>query len=154
MHWTLPLKLFPKSTMETSSPSLAVGAGGENDRVNLIKSIYPYDDIVQRIIAASEQGKLIIINKTKANEILERIGVQPSEREKIISLSADSLTQPRGNVKNDSTQNSKNDSKVERKSIDVDAFAKDDKTVKENVLCGVCLDFYLILNNRVSNCSI
>ena len=54
--------------------------------VHLIKSVYPYDDIIKRLTTFAEQGKLIITNKKRANEILERIGVQPSERKKSLTF--------------------------------------------------------------------
>lgn len=51
---------------------------------HLFKNIKPKD---------AESGKLIINNKNKANEHLSRIGIQPSERDKIINLAKDSVPQ-------------------------------------------------------------
>lgn len=65
----------------------------ESDTVNLVKSVYPFDDIAQRIISAAEDGKLVVINKNKAEEMLATIGIQPSEVSRILNLAKDSLSQ-------------------------------------------------------------
>lgn len=65
----------------------------ESDKVNLVKSVYPLDDISQRIINNAEQNKLIVINKNKAKNMLATIGIQPSEVSRILNLSNDSLSQ-------------------------------------------------------------
>lgn len=65
----------------------------ESDKVNLVKSVYPLDDISQRILNNVEQNKLIVINKNKAKNMLTTIGIQPSEVSRILNLSNNSLSQ-------------------------------------------------------------
>lgn len=71
----------------------------ESDKVNLVKSVYPLDDIAQRIINNAEQNKLIVINKNKAKNMLTTIGIQPSEVSRILNLSNNSLSQENKDVK-------------------------------------------------------
>ena len=71
----------------------------ENDKVNLIKSVYPLDDISQRIINNAEQNKLIVVNKNKVKNMLTTIGIQPSEVSRILNLSNNSLSQENDDVK-------------------------------------------------------
>lgn len=73
------------------------------DTVNQVVSVYPLDDFKNQIIKAAESGKLIVKNKNKANEQLARVGIQPSERDNILSLAKDSLPQNTDEVKNDSS---------------------------------------------------
>ncbi len=70
-----------------------------NDTVNLVKSVYPWDDFAERIRNNAENGKLIVINKNKAEQMLATIGVQPSELSSIISLAKGSLSQQNPGVK-------------------------------------------------------
>ncbi len=70
----------------------------EKDTVNLIKSVYPLDDFIVRIVTSAEKGNLVIINKNKAEQILATIGVQPSEVSRIVSLAKSSLSQPQAFV--------------------------------------------------------
>ena len=74
----------------------------ESDTVNLIKSVYPLDDFASRITAAARDGKLVITNKNKAEQMLTTIGVQPAEVSNIINLASDSLSQANQNVKDKS----------------------------------------------------
>lgn len=61
--------------------------------VNQVKSVYPLDDFIEQISKAAEAGKLVIINKNKANDLLAPIGIQSSERSRIINLAKDSISQ-------------------------------------------------------------
>ena len=70
----------------------------ESDTVNLVRSIYPLDDIADRIQRAAEEGKLVVENKNKATEMLATIGIQPAEVSRILSLAKDTLTQKGENV--------------------------------------------------------
>ena len=70
----------------------------ENDTVNLIKSVYPLDDFVDRIIKYAKNRQLVIINKNKAKSILTTMGVQPSEVSRIISLASNTILNPTENV--------------------------------------------------------
>lgn len=79
----------------------------ENDKINQIKSVYPLDDFTERLLKASEEGKLIITPKNKAQEIFASIGVQPSELSKILELSNNSLSENNDSVNNNSTQTDK-----------------------------------------------
>lgn len=71
----------------------------ESDTVNLVKSTYPLDDIAVRIQRAAEEGKLVITNKNKAEEMLATIGIQPAEVSHILSLAKETLSQQQENVK-------------------------------------------------------
>ena len=71
----------------------------ESNTVNLIKSVYPLDDFASQIVAAARDGKLVITNKNKAEQMLTTIGVQPAEVSNIINLARDSLSQANQNVK-------------------------------------------------------
>ncbi len=61
--------------------------------INQIKSVYPLDDFIKRITESAESGNLVIINKNKANDLLAPIGIQPSQRSRIINLAKDSISQ-------------------------------------------------------------
>ena len=65
----------------------------ENDVVNQIKSVYPLDDIADRIISNSNAGKIVILNKNKAEKLLTTIGIQPSEVSSILDSAKDSISQ-------------------------------------------------------------
>ncbi len=71
----------------------------EGDTVNLVKSVYPWDDFTDRLRNAASAGKVIITNKNKAEQMLASIGVQPSELSSIIDLARNSLSQDTANVK-------------------------------------------------------
>ena len=64
----------------------------DNEYVNKIKSIYPLDDFAVQIEKAANNGKLVIINKDKANKLLAPIGIQSSKRSRIISLAKSTLS--------------------------------------------------------------
>ena len=65
----------------------------DNDTVNIVKSVYPLDDFIEQITKSADNGTLVITNKNKANDLLAPIGIQPSQRSKIISLAKDSISQ-------------------------------------------------------------
>ncbi len=71
----------------------------ESDTVNIVKSVYPLDDFVARITKEAEGGKLVLLNKNKAEQMLATIGIQPSEVSRIVSLAKGSLSQQNENVK-------------------------------------------------------
>ncbi len=73
----------------------------ESDTVNQVKSVYPLDGFVDRITRSAEEGKLVAINKNKAEQMLATIGIQPSEVSRIINLAKDSISQKETNVKRD-----------------------------------------------------
>lgn len=103
----------------------------ESDKVNLVKSVYPLDDISQRIINNAEQNKLIVINKNKAKNILATIGIQPSEVSRILNLSNNSLSQGNEDVKYQS-RNTDVDENIEDLLFDEEfykPFENEDKTV-------------------------
>lgn len=103
----------------------------ENYKVNLIKSVYPLDDISQRIINNAEQNKLVVINKKKAKNMLATIGIQPSEVSRILNLSNNSLSQGNEDVKYQS-RNTDIDENIEDLLFDEEfykPFENEDKTV-------------------------
>ena len=103
----------------------------ESDKVNLVKSVYPLDDISQRIINNAEQNKLIVINKNKAKNMLATIGIQPSEVSRILNLSNNSLSQGNEDVKYQS-RNTDIDENIEDLLFDEEfykPFENEDKTV-------------------------
>ena len=65
----------------------------ESDTVNQVKSVYPLDDFIERITRSAEQGKLVLINKNKAEQMLATIGIQPSEVSRIINLTKSIISQ-------------------------------------------------------------
>lgn len=65
----------------------------ENDTVNLIKSVYPYDDFTKRMKKAAENGNLVVTNKNKAINMLATIGIQTSEVSRIFDLVKNSIAQ-------------------------------------------------------------
>ena len=65
----------------------------ESDRVNLVKSAYPLDDFASQINRAADSGKLVVINKNKAEQMLATIGIQPAEVSRILNLAKDILSQ-------------------------------------------------------------
>ena len=75
----------------------------KSEYVNQVRTVYPLDDFVAQLIKAGENDKLIIIDKNKVNEQLARIGIQPSERDNIINLAKDSISQNTDNVNNNSS---------------------------------------------------
>lgn len=75
----------------------------ENDTINQIKSVYPLDDIVNKITMSAEKGKLIISNKNKAKNMFATIGIQTSKVSNILNLAKTSLSQKNTSVNNNST---------------------------------------------------
>lgn len=71
----------------------------DNDYVNNIRSVYPYDDFKNKIIKAAESGRLVILNKNKAEQMLDDIGIESSEASRIISLAKPTLSQIADDVK-------------------------------------------------------
>ena len=116
----------------------------ESDTVNQIKSVYPLDDTVLRIKDAAEKGKLVVIDKKKAANMLATIGVQPSEVSRILNLAQDSLSQLADNVKRQSRSDADYLSAVERGDMNtaqrmVDeaaerAFAKEGRTGYDEII--------------------
>ena len=51
----------------------------DNDTVNLIKSVYPLDDMRERIIDYIETDRLLILDKKGAEKVFATIGITPSE---------------------------------------------------------------------------
>ena len=70
----------------------------ESDTVNLVKSVYPLDDFIERITTAAEEGRFVVINKNKAEQMLATIGIQPSEVSRIIDLAKGTLSQYQSDV--------------------------------------------------------
>jgi len=97
----------------------------DDDFVNQIKSVYPLDDFANIIRKNAENGKLVIINKNKANDLLAPIGIQPSQRSRIINLAKSSLSQVSDNV----NENQQNNAEI-KKSLKLSPDAK--KVLEEN----------------------
>lgn len=75
-------------------------ANMEDEKVNLIKSVYALDDFISIISKAAANDNLVIIDKQKAQTILTTVGVQPSEVSRLFELSRDSLSQNTENINN------------------------------------------------------
>lgn len=71
----------------------------ENDTVNQIKSVYPLDDFKNCVNRAAKNGMFVITDKKKAQAILSEVGVQPSERSRLLELLNDSISQTGDDVK-------------------------------------------------------
>ncbi len=71
----------------------------DSDVVNQVKSVYPLDDFKSQVYRAAENRKLVITDKKKAQAILSEVGVQPSERSRLLELSNDSISQTGDDVK-------------------------------------------------------
>ena len=56
----------------------------DDETVNLIKSVYPLDDMANQIIKSATESRLIIIDKKRAKDIFDTIGIQPSEVSRIL----------------------------------------------------------------------
>ena len=100
--------------------------------VNQIKSVYPLDDFANMIQKNAENGQLVIINKNKADDLLAPIGIQPSQRSRIINLARDSLSQVSDNVNENQQNNNGNqqNNAETKKSLKLSADAK--KVLEEN----------------------
>lgn len=97
-----------KMNIESHIDEVAAGvkpdANMEDDKVNLIKSVYALDDFISIISKAAANDNLVIIDKQKAQTILTTVGVQPSEVSRLFELSKDSLSQKGINVKKNSIE--------------------------------------------------
>ncbi len=80
-----------------------------SDTVNQVKSVYPLDDFAKRIVGASKNGKLVVINKSKVEQMLTAIGVQPAEALNILNLAKDSISPVAENVKKNISVSHKNE---------------------------------------------
>jgi hypothetical protein len=102
----------------------------ESDRVNLVKSVYPLDDFAVQIKRAADSGKLVVINKNKAEQMLATIGIQPAEVSRILNLAKNILSQQEDSV---NTQYSMSkDSEGNNLTTEQIDFFKDSKVVNEN----------------------
>lgn len=76
----------------------------ENDVVNQIKSVYPLDDIADKIKEYADSGKIVIINKNRAEKLLTTVGLQLSEVSSILDSAKSIISQnsdlSRGKIKN------------------------------------------------------
>lgn len=72
----------------------------DGETVNIVKSVYPLADLVNKLTHAAENGTLIATNKSKANNMMSKVGIQFSEGTRIISLAKDSIAQSDSNVNN------------------------------------------------------
>ena len=86
----------------------------ESDIVNQLKSAYPFDDFVKRITDSANEGTLVVINESKAKDMLATIGVQPSEVSNILNLAKSSLSQsdPKSNSKTQNNSTGMNQSRT------------------------------------------
>lgn len=72
----------------------------DGETVNIVKSVYPLADLVNKLTHAAENGTLIATDKSKANDMMSSVGIQYSEGTRIISLAKDSIAQSDSNVNN------------------------------------------------------
>lgn len=72
----------------------------DGETVNIVKSVYPLADLVNKLTRAAENGTLIATDKSKANNMMSKVGIQYSEGTRIISLAKDSIAQSNSNVNN------------------------------------------------------
>lgn len=78
----------------------------EADTVNLVKSIYPLDDLVEHLGKYAKSGNLVITNENKATIILGSIGIQTAKQTRIISLAKDRITDSSENINTKSKNSS------------------------------------------------
>lgn len=64
-----------------------------------VQSIYPWDGFAERIRKSAEDGKLVVTNKNKAEQMLATIGIQPAEVSCILNLAKGTLSRQQQNVK-------------------------------------------------------
>ena len=79
---------------------IAKNGNMDGETVNIVKSVYPLADLVNKLKYAAENGTLIATNKSKANDMISAVGIQFSEGTRIISLAKDSIAQSDSNVNN------------------------------------------------------
>lgn len=72
----------------------------DGETVNIVKSVYPLADLASKLSYAAEKGVLVVTDKSKANDMMARIGIQYSEGTSIISLAKDSIAQTGDDVNN------------------------------------------------------
>lgn len=70
----------------------------ESDTVNQVKSVYPRDGLAEYLRRSEEEGKLVILDKEKADSIFAAVGKQYSEGQGAIDFSQNSISQNGGNV--------------------------------------------------------
>ena len=74
----------------------------DGDTVNIIRSVYPFDDIGERLNRSKENGTLKVIDKRKADEMFATInGIQSSAASNNIDFYGKSISHGGGNVKGD-----------------------------------------------------
>jgi len=61
--------------------------------VNRIKSIYPLDDFERQTIKYAKEGKLVVTNRSKAENLFDELKVQTFEASSILDLAEDSIPQ-------------------------------------------------------------
>ena len=122
----------PYEMLDTKGNKSFVIAGVNRDhdmddgKVNLVKSVYPYDDFASQITRAAESGKLVVINKNKAEQMLATIGVQPSELSRILNLAKGSLSQQTDSVKGKLSYSSIANSFFEDETLSTEEFLSRD----------------------------
>ncbi len=99
------------------------------DTINLIKSVYPINDIVQKLPIYAKKGQLVITNKNKASEILGPIGIQSAKRTSILSLAKESLSQPEKDVNTSdmkfmARENNLDAGSGEEYNVDIDIYSR------------------------------
>lgn len=77
----------------------------ESDTVNQVKSVYPRDGLAEYLRRSEEEGKLVILDKEKADSIFAAVGKQYSEGQGAIDFSQNSISQNGGNVKGENAGN-------------------------------------------------
>lgn len=77
----------------------------ESDTVNQVKSVYPRDGLAEYLRRSEEEGKLVILDKEKADSIFAAVGKQYSEGQGAIDFSQNSISQNVGNVKGENAGN-------------------------------------------------
>lgn len=70
----------------------------ESDTVNQVKSVYPRDGLAEYLRRSEEEGKLVILDKEKADSIFAAVGKQYSEGQGAIDFSQNSISQDSENV--------------------------------------------------------
>jgi hypothetical protein len=77
----------------------------ESDTVNQVKSVYPRDGLAEYLRRSEEEGKLVILDKEKADSIFAAVGKQYSEGQGAIDFSQNSISQNGRNVKGENAGN-------------------------------------------------
>ena len=95
---TAPIIEVVENYINIPQNDISVNKAMDDEYVNLVKSVYPLDNFALIIQEYAIKGKLIIINKNKADKMLAPIGIQPSQRSRIISLARDTIAQTNKDV--------------------------------------------------------